>query len=482
MSLVGTASDGTAPLARAWARVALLTISQTSVEAIAILVLVPILLGVAFWNGFPLIFYDTGAYILEGFGHVLVAERGPVYSFLLRYAGAATSLWYVAMLQATITAFVMTELARAEAPDMKLWQLVAAVLALCILTGIGWYVGQIEPDCLTAVAVLALYLLAFRISDLGTIRLTLMVVGATVAIASHPAHLALAGGLVGVIALLRLTSDAFPQAELPRPKVSVPSASFLFAIALVLQSNHALTNEYFISKSGPVFAFARMLQDGLVKRDLDETCPGSHYRLCAYKDHLPNRADGFLWDADSPFNKLKRFNGPMDEYRQIVADSVLRHPLANLAAALSDTARQFTKIRTGDQIEPQEWILYSDLAHYLPRQMNAYMSARQQQGELTFAWLNVVHVTVGFASLLALGLVLCFGVAQREWRRAAFPAFVLVALLGNAFVCGVFSNPHDRYQSRLIWVPTFVLLISAPKYGPHVLAKLSRIRQLMPDG
>jgi hypothetical protein len=43
------------------------------------------------------------------------------------------------------------------------------------------------------------------------------------------------------------------------------------------------------------------------------------------------------------------------------------------------------------------------------------------------------------------------------------PAFVLIALLGNAFICGTLSNPHDRYQSRLIWVPFFVLGISAPK-------------------
>jgi hypothetical protein len=475
-------SAGIAPFGRAWTRAATITISRTSAEAIAFLLLVPILLGVALWNGFPLIFYDTGAYILEGLGHVFVAERGPVYSFLLRYTGATTSLWYVAILQAAITAFVMTELARAETPHLNAWKLVVLTLALSVFTGVGWYVGQIEPDCMTAVVVLALYLLAFKNSELGSLRSILMFAVAVVAIASHPAHLALAAGLLAATGLLRLASEMFPRAALPQPKVSVPVASVLLAIALVLQSNHALTDKYFISKSGPVFAFARMLQDGLVKRELDETCPGSRYQLCAYKDHLPDRADGFLWDADSPFNKLRRFNGPMDEYGRIVTDSIARHPLANLVAALGDTARQFVKFRTGDQIEPQEWILYSDLAHYVPRQMTAYMSARQQQGELSFATLNVVHVTVGFVSLLLLAMTLWLGLARRDWQSMTLSAFVLVALLGNAFVCGVFSNPHDRYQSRLIWVPSFVVLISAPKYGPLVLAKVIRIRQLMPDG
>ena len=56
------------------------------------------------------------------------------------------------------------ELARAEVSDMHVWRLVGLALGLCLLTGIGWYVGQIEPDCLTAVAVLALYLLAKLLS------------------------------------------------------------------------------------------------------------------------------------------------------------------------------------------------------------------------------------------------------------------------------------------------------------------------------
>lgn len=482
MNFDGTVTVGAAPFARVWTRAAGLTVSHPWARAIAILLLVPILLGVALWNGFPIIFYDTGAYILEGLGHVFVAERGPVYSFLLRYSGAATSLWYIALLQATVTAFVMTELARAEVPDLRVWKLVASVFALCILTGIGWYVGQIEPDCLTPVAAIALYLLAFRAEALGGVTLVLMIAIAAIAIASHPAHLGLAAGLVAAVALVRVASALLPNVALPRPKVLVPAASLVVAIALVLQSNRELTDKYFISKSGPVFAFARMLQDGLVKRDLDETCPGSHYRLCTYKDHLPNRADAFLWDANSPFNKLKRFNGPMDEYGRIIADSLRRHPLANLTAAVGDTLRQFARIRTGDQIEPQEWILYSDLAHYMPGQMNAYMSARQQQGLLSFGVVNAVHVTVGFVSLLGLALMLWSGLARRDWQRTLLPAFVFVTLIGNAFVCGVFSNPHDRYQSRLIWVPSFVLLISAPKYAPRVLANRNRIRQLIQDG
>jgi hypothetical protein len=39
--------------------------------------------------------------------------------------------------------------------------------------------------------------------------------------------------------------------------------------------------------------------------------------------------------------------------------------------------------------------------------------------------------------------------------------FVLTALIGNAIVCGTLSNPHDRYQSRLIWIVPFAVALAA---------------------
>src|ERR1700677_3298585 len=74
-------------------------------EAAGIVLLCPILLSVAIWNGFPIIYYDTGAYLLEGLGHAFVVERSPVYSIFLFVACGGWSLWAIAALQALMTAF-----------------------------------------------------------------------------------------------------------------------------------------------------------------------------------------------------------------------------------------------------------------------------------------------------------------------------------------------------------------------------------------
>lgn len=98
--------------------------------------------------------------------------------------------------------------------------------------------------------------------------------------------------------------------------------------------------------------------------------------------------------------------------------------------------------------------------------------ARQQNGQLTrqlFDRFNLVHVPVALLSVLGL-----LPAAIWSWRNgrpdlAALALFVFLALLGNAFICGALSNPHDRYQSRLVWLAPLVagMIIVACRERPR---------------
>jgi hypothetical protein len=249
----------------------------------------------------------------------------------------------------------------------------------------------------------------------------------------------------------------------------LPAASaFLFALALIFTSNYILTRQLFLTRSGSVFVFARLMQDGIVKRLLDETCPKSGYRLCAYKEHLKTRADAWLWAPDSLFKAQGGFRGDHSEENRIIADSIRRYPFLQVRAAVRASARQFFAFKTGDGIESQEWVLKPDFEKMAPGLLPRYLTARQQQGRLRFESLNMVHVTVGMLSLLGLLLLLQRALIRGQGREAALPGLVLIALIGNAIICGTFSNPHDRYQSRIIWLPALVLLLARAR-NPGVL-------------
>ena len=97
------------------------------------------------------------------------------------------------------------------------------------------------------------------------------------------------------------------------------------------------------------------------------------------------------------------------------------------------------------------WIphTYGIIERYIPAQVAPMRAARQQHWALDFDTINWLHVPVALASMLA--LVVLLGTAL--WRRrlddlTLLAATVALALLGNAFICGVISGPHDRYGAR----------------------------------
>jgi hypothetical protein len=432
--------------------------------ALGMAILSVMFLSAAMWNGFPLIFYDTGAYVLEGLGHVFLVERAPVYAELLFLAGARFSLWPIVILQALMTSYMILEVARAEVPDLTLRGLVVIGGALSLFTGIAWYVGQVEPDIFTPMVILGAYLLLFRSDRLGRTRLR-WVSGLTgLAVACHPSHLGLLGGLLIGALLLKLAARR--HQGLPKPNLRRGLIGLATALALIVAGNFVLTGKLFISKSGSVFIFARLMQDGIVKRLMDETCPPAgdiHWRLCNYKNRLATSANAWLWRADSGFLALGGFTGQaqQDEDRRIIVESLKRYPVMHLRAAITDSMQQFVQFKTGDGIEPQLSVLESGFKRMIPGQVPAYLEARQQRGLIRFKTLNLIHVPAGAMSVLGLLLLLQHAAVRRVWD--ALPAVVLLGLIGNAIICGTFSNPHDRYQSRVVWLASLAVLLAVAR-------------------
>ena len=75
------------------------------------------------------------------------------------------------------------------------------------------------------------------------------------------------------------------------------------------------------------------------------------------------------------------------------------------------------------------------------------------------------YYVIAGAAIVLTGLLLLIqrAAARRAWDQASLPAMVLLGLIGNAIICGTFSNHHDRYQSRIVWLPSLVLLLAVTR-------------------
>jgi hypothetical protein len=441
-------------------------VQGAAVCALGMAILSLMFLSVALWNGFPLIFYDTGAYVLEGLGHVFLVERAPIYAELLFLAGARFSLWPIVVLQALMISYVILEVARAEVPRLTLGGLALIGATLTVFTGIAWYAGQVEPDIFTSVVILGAWLLLFRGAWLGNTRRRWIIGLTALAVAAHPSHLGLLGGLLIAALLLKLVLRR--HRDLPVPDLRRGIITLTIALSLIVAGNFVLTGKLFISKSGTVFLFARLMQDGIVKQLMNDTCPPAgtmNWRLCTYKNRLPRSANAWLWGEHSGFRALGGFEArsQQEEDSRVILESLKRYPVMHLRAAVTESVLQFFQFKTGDGIEPQLSVLEPNFKRMIPKQVPAYLEARQQRGLIRFKTLNLIDVPVGAVSVLGLLLLLQQARLRRVWDQASLPALVLLGLVGNAIICGTFSNPHDRYQSRVVWLPSLVLLLAVAR-------------------
>jgi hypothetical protein len=263
-----------------------------------------------------------------------------------------------------------------------------------------------------------------------------------------------------VLSAAALALSLFKPKLLPRAGVARAAVALVLGAAMLLAGNYITAKRLAWTPGGYGIAFGRMLEDGIVTRYLRDHCPNPKLRLCPYRNELPRSADDFLW-GDSVFDKLGRFDGLGDEMRSIVLGSVRDYPALQIETALRATARQLVAVGTGEGVVDSMWHTYGIVERYTPAIVPAMRTARQQQGEITFARINRIHEPAAWASMALLPPIILLGILRADLADlGALAATIALALLANAGFCGVISSPHDRYGSRIVWIAAFVVVLT----------------------
>jgi hypothetical protein len=402
------------------------------------------LLAPALWNGFPLIFPDTGGYLDRPILGTLGMGRSALYGLFL-YTGVPFSFWPNVILQAALTIWLIVLTMRALGLGGRPWLALSIVAMLTICTSLPWFAGQLMPDILFPAAVLALYLLIFRNDQL--VRWERFALAAVIVFAV-PSHMAAAGMCVAVIVALLLLGR-IKALGLPKPRLWLAAGSVAVGVALCPISNLVITGNFAFAPGGSSFLFGRLVEDGIVARYLDEHCRDALLRLCDYKANLPEDADGWLWDGDSPFRKLGAEKGLGAEERAITRATLERYPLMHTSTAAVAAIKQFFTFQTEIGVENNAPTVDMFAGHF-PHLFAQFMRARQQAEHFDVARLNYLHVPVAVLAIAGLGVALLGGRLKMPPETVALCLVILLALAANAAICGVFSHPVNRYQSRVV--------------------------------
>ncbi|HYW62838.1 MAG TPA: hypothetical protein VE865_06535 [Bradyrhizobium sp.] len=422
--------------------------------------MVLLLLSPAIWNGYPLLQYDTGGYLARWYEGYLVPSRSTVFGLYL-HAGQGSFFWINLGIQALATLWILQLTLRVLGMRTP-FHVGAIILALVATTALPWLVSMLLTDIFAGLAVLALFLLVLHGENTSLPEKWLLFAFASFSAATHSATLGVLLGLCCAGAMLRpWLRERLPLVGLARGAMTVVTGALM-----LLTTNFALSGDFAWTPGGGGVAFGRMMQDGIVAQYLRDHCATVKLKLCPYRNELPATADDFLW-GHSMFNTLGRFKGLNDEMAFIAWHSLADYPAWQAQAALTATAEQLVHVATGEGTTGWVPHTYAIIERYLPGQVRAMRAARQQHWELDFAAINRVHVPVALGSMLALLGLLAHARRQRRLDEVTLlAATVSLALLGNAFICGVFSGPHDRYGARLAWLATFAVLAAvARRFG-----------------
>ncbi len=416
------------------------------------------LIAPALWNGYPLLQWDTGGYLARWYEGYLVPSRSTVFGLYLHF-GEDSRFWINLGIQALATLWIL-QLTLRVFGMVKPLRLLAVSTALILTTALPWLASTLLTDIFAGLSVLSLFILVLHGDRISGIEKCSLFAFTAFAAATHSATLAV---------LLGLCCTGWVARPLLGPRIAVAglvrgSLTIAAGAAMLLSANFALSGQLAWTPGGYGVAFGRMLQDGIVTRYLRDHCPQAKLKLCPYRDELPATADQFLW-GNSMFNTLGRFKGMNDEMGFIVTHSLAEYPLWQAEAAIAATAQQLVHLATGEGTNG--WIphTYGIIERYLPAQIVPMRTAHQQHWDINFAAINWLHVPVALVSMLAVIAMFVTAIGRRRLDDLTLlAATVSLALLGNAFICGVISGPHDRYGARMAWVATFVVLISVVRH------------------
>lgn len=415
----------------------------------------------ALWNGYPIIYFDTEDYVNMSFdGNVVVWRTMPYATFLI-LARPFGTLFAAVVAQSLIVTWFLHEFVAAFIRRRQQSIFVGIALLIAALTGLPWVTSQILANVFAGLPALGLAVLAFG-ERLSAPRRALLGPLIAIAIATHMSHVAVASGLL--LCLVLLWACARRWQGVPRPSLVLVASAVVGGVILVPIIHKIATGEAFFSRAGRVLQLALLVQDGLAQRYLNLVCPEQpQLVLCPYADQLPRTADAFLWAPwESPIGKIGDWSALKPDADIIVPNAVMTFPMDAAKAAAMNTIQQLASVSLGDGLVSMGKDTFSPfraLYKWYPKDVQVFEQARQQVGGLDLAGLDGIQrpIALFFQAILPF---LCVIAWRRRDRNGAGMAFIMcLALLGNAFVCGALSNPHDRYQNRIVWIAVLTCLV-----------------------
>ena len=406
------------------------------------------------------------------FDKFVLSGRSIYYGALLYLGHITSDLWLSVFAQAAIFVY-LTYLLAVIGLRFSVLTLLWVDLTVLIITPVSFYISYLMPDIFASFLILGVIILvpywnALRVRD-RTIVAAIVTYSALV----HSSHLLLLTCLV--CALLCISFIQRRRSSLQK-YFSAPVIILIGSIVCGILGEFIFAYGTRLAIGAypvrPPFLMARIIADGPGYRFLTKNCATKSYVVCRYIDRLPGSAQAFLWSTD-PSEGVFSVVDPAtrvalsSEQTSFVLSVMLFDPIGILVGAGRDAIHQFINVGIDKLILNQTLvegfklnlpISYSEKLLHTHIVLDASLKSPAK----------ILYSSVYLMSILGLALMLVFW----PWVQARtdfdhFPqlrlrstlTLTLIAIAFNAAICGGLSEPIERYQTRVSWIPLFAALL-----------------------
>ncbi len=427
----------------------------------------------AFYNHYPITFWDTGAYLYAGYHNAVPLDRPITYGLFLRHVSMADSLWLVVLAQGLMVSLSVYYYFYYFQPSRNtLIPFLTFIFLITFFTGASFAASTLMPDIFTPVTLLAVGLLllapSLKTRDYFIISLLFFL-----GVSMHNSHMMIGFSLLFLLTVLILFRKIRRIPGFPSAKRLILTWTLLFfAIGSVSLTHYALARTFAISRGSHVFMMGRLSDLGILQDYLQKNCWYKEYKICQYKDAIPW---DFLWDGEhSPVYKTGGWEANKDEYNAIIR-SIFRHPEYTkifITRSFESSFKQFFTFDTGELPKQHEGTnTYTMIYRKFNMQVKEYFSARQSNTGIDFRIVNSVQMFLLAFGLMVL-LILLFSRIPAGYKILI--AFILISIYINALICAAFSGTFARYQSRVAWLMLLplVLMLTDPAITGVIFRKI----------
>jgi hypothetical protein len=214
---------------------------------------------------------------------------------------------------------------------------------------------------------------------------------------------------------------------------------------------------------------AHLTDTGILQQYLNENCSKQshqHYRLCQYRDSLPQDLASFIWESDV-VERTGGWNASKEEYNAIIKSTLTQsnYLFLNIYRSLTYSFIQMTRVNIGEGLTAYEEdsAPYGQISWRFPNELNNYLNSKQNKWDgvnLQFNLINIAQLILIISSLFVLiyiGSNRVFPLLDEHTKF--FLMFVIISVFINSMVTAGLNAPSARFQARVIWLFPFSMII-----------------------